>query len=172
MKLIDMEKVLSELCLSHKDIIYIDKNETAERIRKIPSIDIVRCKECKHAHMTYGGDCKYCDMWKDDDDGCIELYLDGDFLKAKGTTLGADNGIAVAMILSILESDDISHPEIEAVFTTEEETGMLGATALDMSKLNAKRMINLDSESEGEVWLLSSWEMKPFDNSHRSAISS
>ena len=48
MKLIDMEKVLSELCLSHKDIIYIDKNETAERIRKIPSIDIVRCKECKY----------------------------------------------------------------------------------------------------------------------------
>ena len=47
-KLIDMEKVLSELCLSHKDIIYIDKNETAERIRKIPSIDIVRCKECKY----------------------------------------------------------------------------------------------------------------------------
>ena len=48
MKLIDMGKALSELCLSHKDIIYIDKNETAERIRKIPSIDIVRCKECKH----------------------------------------------------------------------------------------------------------------------------
>ena len=48
MRLIDMEKALSELCLSHKDIIYIDKNETAERIRKIPSIDIVRCKECKH----------------------------------------------------------------------------------------------------------------------------
>ena len=48
MKLIEMEKVLSELCLSHKDIIYIDKNETAERIRKIPSIDIVFCKECKH----------------------------------------------------------------------------------------------------------------------------
>ena len=48
MKLIDMEKALSELCLSHKDIIYIDKNETAERIRKIPSIDIVRCRECKY----------------------------------------------------------------------------------------------------------------------------
>lgn len=81
----------------------------------------------------------------------LELYLDGDFLKAKGTTLGADNGIAVAMILSILESDEFSHPEIEAVFTTDEETGMLGATALDMSKLNAKRMINLDSEDEGVV---------------------
>lgn len=47
MRLIDIDKVLSELCLSHKDIIYIDKNETAERIRKIPSIDIVRCKKCK-----------------------------------------------------------------------------------------------------------------------------
>ena len=81
----------------------------------------------------------------------LELYLDGDFLKAKGTTLGADNGIAVAMILSILESDEFSHPEIEAVFTTDEEIGMLGATALDMSKLNAKRMINLDSEDEGVV---------------------
>lgn len=49
-----------------------------------PSIDIVRCKECKYAHMTYGGDCKYCDMWKDDEDGCIELYLDGDFYCAYG----------------------------------------------------------------------------------------
>ena len=45
---------------------------------------LVRCKECKHAHMTYGGDCKYCDMWKDDDDFCIELYLDGDFYCAYG----------------------------------------------------------------------------------------
>ena len=49
-----------------------------------PSIDIVRCKECKHAHMTYGGDCKYCDMWKDDDDFCLELYLDGDFYCSYG----------------------------------------------------------------------------------------
>ena len=48
------------------------------------SIDIVRCRDCKHAHMTYGGDCKYCDMWKDDDDFCIELYLDGDFYCAYG----------------------------------------------------------------------------------------
>ena len=53
-------------------------------IQKNGGIDIVRCKECKHAHMTYGGDCKYCDMWKDDDDFCIELYLDGDFYCAYG----------------------------------------------------------------------------------------
>ena len=56
MKLIDMEKALSELCLSHKDIIYIDKNETAERIRKIPSIDIVRCKECKYRPIKEDAD--------------------------------------------------------------------------------------------------------------------
>ena len=53
-------------------------------LKGAPSIDIVRCKECKYAHMTYGGDCKYCDMWKDDEDGCIELYLDGDFYCAYG----------------------------------------------------------------------------------------
>lgn len=78
----------------------------------------------------------------------IEIYTDGDFLKARGTTLGADNGIAVSYILSILESNEICHPPIEAVFTTDEEIGMLGAIELDMSALSAKRMINLDSEEE------------------------
>ena len=76
----------------------------------------------------------------------LKLYTDGDFLKAEGTTLGADNGIAVAMILSILESNDIAHPPIEAVFTTDEEIGLIGAGALDKSLLSAKKMINLDSE--------------------------
>lgn len=78
----------------------------------------------------------------------IKVYADGDFLKAKGTTLGADNGIAVSMVLAILESDEYSHPPIEAVFTTDEEIGMLGAAVLDMSKLKGKRMINIDSEEE------------------------
>ena len=78
----------------------------------------------------------------------LDIYVDGDYIKAKGTTLGADNGIAVAMILAILESDDIAHPPIEAVFTTDEETGMYGAKALDMSVLKGKRMINLDSEED------------------------
>ncbi len=76
----------------------------------------------------------------------LELYVDGDFLKARGTTLGADNGIAVAMIFAILESGNINHPEIQAVLTTDEEIGMVGAIALDASPLTAKRMINLDSE--------------------------
>ncbi len=78
----------------------------------------------------------------------LQIYTEGDFVKAKGTTLGADNGIAVSYILSILESKDIAHPPIEAVFTTDEEIGMLGAMALDMGVLSAKKMINLDAEEE------------------------
>ncbi len=81
----------------------------------------------------------------------IELFIDGDFLKAKETTLGADNGIAVAMILAILESDNIPHPPIEAVFTADEEIGLIGAGKLDMSILSAKKMINLDSEEDDTV---------------------
>ncbi len=79
----------------------------------------------------------------------LELYIDGDFVKAKGTTLGADNGIAVAMVLAILDSNEYSHPAIEAVFTTDEEIGMIGALKLDMSVLKGKKMINLDAEEDG-----------------------
>ncbi len=78
----------------------------------------------------------------------LDFYTDGDYIKARGTTLGADNGIAVAMILAILESNEFSHPAIEAVFTTDEEIGMIGAKDLDMTVLSAKRMINLDSEED------------------------
>ena len=79
----------------------------------------------------------------------IELYVDGDCLRARGTSLGGDNIIAVAMTMAILDSDDIPHPPIEAVFTVDEEVGLLGASALDFSNLKAKRMLNLDSEEEG-----------------------
>lgn len=78
----------------------------------------------------------------------LDIYADGDFLMVRGTTLGADNGIAVAMIMAILESDDIAHPPIEAVFTTDEEIGLIGASALDKSVLKSKRMINLDAEED------------------------
>ena len=76
----------------------------------------------------------------------IEPYVDGDFVKARGTTLGADNGIAVAMMLAILEDESLCHPAVEAVFTTDEEIGMVGARQLDMSKLKGRRMVNLDAE--------------------------
>ncbi len=81
----------------------------------------------------------------------IDIFIDGDFIKAKGTTLGADNGIAMAMILSILEDDTLEHPSIEAVFTTDEEIGMIGASKLDVGILKGKRMINLDSEEENAL---------------------
>ena len=76
----------------------------------------------------------------------LDIYVDGDYVKARGTTLGADNGIAVAMILAILESKEYTHPPIEAVFTTDEEIGMIGAGKLNTEVLKGKRMINLDAE--------------------------
>lgn len=85
-----------------------------------------------------------------DTDG-IDLFIDGDFITANGTTLGADNGIAVAMILAILENNTLAHPPIEAVFTVDEEIGMLGAMQMDMSVFKAHKMINLDSEEDGIV---------------------
>ena len=84
----------------------------------------------------------------------IETYIDGDFIKARGTTLGADNGIAVAMIMAVLASRDLPHPPIEAVFTTDEEIGMVGAEKLDCTLLTGKKMINLDSE-EADVLTVS-----------------
>lgn len=79
----------------------------------------------------------------------LQLYRDGDFLRASGTTLGADDGVAMAYAMAILDSDDIEHPELEAVFTSDEEVGLLGATALDASVLHGKMLINIDSDEEG-----------------------
>lgn len=79
----------------------------------------------------------------------LRLKIDGDYVYAEGTSLGGDDGIAVAYALAILDADDIAHPRIEAVITTDEEIGMEGATAIDLSMLKAKRMLNIDSEVEG-----------------------
>ncbi len=79
----------------------------------------------------------------------IELIYDGDFIKANGTTLGSDDGIAVAMSLAILASNNIPHPPLEVVLTTDEEVGMCGASALDASLLSGKILLNIDSEKEG-----------------------
>ena len=79
----------------------------------------------------------------------IEIYVDGDFIKAKGTTLGGDDGMAVAYGLALLDAKDIPHPRLEVVFTVSEEVGLEGATAIDMSCCKAKRLINIDSEDEG-----------------------
>lgn len=79
----------------------------------------------------------------------LSLRVDGDTVYAEGTTLGGDDGIAVAMALAILDADDLPHPRIEAVFTVDEEVGLLGAAGLDAGCLQGRRMLNLDSEEEG-----------------------
>ena len=79
----------------------------------------------------------------------LELYVDGDFLRARGTTLGGDDGVAMAYALALLDSSDIPHPAIEAVFTSDEEIGLLGAVGLDTSDLRGRLMLNIDSDAEG-----------------------
>lgn len=79
----------------------------------------------------------------------LDIRVDGDYVCANGTTLGGDDGIAIAMALAILEDNTLSHPPIEALFTTDEETGMFGAEGLDASLLSGKKLINVDSEEEG-----------------------
>lgn len=90
------------------------------------------------------------DCEKDMEKEGLDLAVDGDTVYARGTTLGGDDGIAVAMALELLDADDIPHPRLEAVFTVDEEIGMLGAVGMeDVSMLRGRRMLNLDSEVEG-----------------------
>ena len=79
----------------------------------------------------------------------LKLYVDGDFLKAEGTTLGGDDGIAVAYALAILADEEIAHPRLEVVITVDEEIGMLGAESIDLSMLKGHKMLNIDSDVEG-----------------------
>lgn len=79
----------------------------------------------------------------------LDIFIDGDFIGARRTSLGGDNGIAVAMALAILEADDIPHPDLEVIITANEETGMEGASGLDIRNIKNRRLINLDSEDEG-----------------------
>ena len=83
----------------------------------------------------------------------IQAYIDGDWVKAKGTTLGADNGIGVAATMAILEAKDLQHGPVEGLFTTDEETGMYGALAVRPGFIDGKIMLNLDSELDGELYI-------------------
>ncbi len=94
---------------------------------------------------------KNADTDFDFDQQGIEMYVDGDWVRAKGTTLGADNGLGVATIMAILESKDIEHPAIEALFTIDEETGMTGAMGLEGGWLKGDILLNLDTEEDDEI---------------------
>ncbi len=99
----------------------------------------------------------HMDMVCEKENGCeidfekdgLDLYIDGDFLRARGTTLGGDDGIAVAYALALLESSEIPHPRLEVVITVDEEIGMLGAEVIDLSMLKGHRLLNIDSDVEG-----------------------
>ena len=81
----------------------------------------------------------------------IDMYVDGDWVRARGTTLGADNGLGVAMMMAILESKEIQHPAIEALFTIDEETGMTGALNLKGGILKGEILLNMDTEEDDEI---------------------
>lgn len=83
----------------------------------------------------------------------IDTYVDGEWLKAHGTTLGADDGIGVAMEMAILQSTDVKHGPLECVFTVDEETGLTGATAMQPGFMTGRYLINLDSEDEGQIFI-------------------
>jgi len=96
---------------------------------------------------------KNSDKIHDFEKDAIEAYIDDDWVKANGTTLGADNGIGVAAMLTILESGDLKHGPVECLFTIDEETGMTGAFALKSGLLRGDILLNLDSEDEGELYI-------------------
>ncbi len=83
----------------------------------------------------------------------IETYVDGDWLKAKGTTLGADDGIGIAMALAIMTDPTLQHPTLECLFTVDEETGLTGANKLQDGYLHGTRLINIDSEDDGQIFI-------------------
>jgi len=96
---------------------------------------------------------KNSDTEHDFDNDPIQTYIDGDWVKAKGTTLGGDDGIGIAAALVVLAATDLQHGPIEALFTSDEETGMTGAFGLKEGFLKGKILINLDSEDEGELFI-------------------
>jgi dipeptidase D len=87
------------------------------------------------------------------DTDAIQTYVDGEWLRAKGTTLGADNGIGVAMQMAILKSTDVKHGNLECLFTVDEETGLTGAFALQSGFMTGDYLLNLDSEDEGQIFV-------------------
>ena len=104
------------------------------------------------SHMDMVCD-KLVDVEFDFDNDPIKTYIDGEWLTAEGTTLGADDGIGCAMELAILDSDDVEHGPIECVFTRDEETGLTGAEGMKAGFMTGDYLINLDSEDEGEIFV-------------------
>ena len=122
-------------------------------IRKSATLGMENCKTViLQSHMDMVCD-KLVDVEFDFDKDPIRTYIDGEWLTAEGTTLGADDGIGCAIELAILASDDIQHGPIECVFTRDEETGLSGAEGMKAGFMTGDYLINLDSEDEGEIFV-------------------
>ena len=122
-------------------------------IRKPATQGMENCKTViLQSHMDMVCD-KLVDVEFDFDKDAIKTYIDGEWLTAEGTTLGADDGIGCAIELAILASDDIQHGPIECVFTRDEETGLSGAEGMKAGFMTGDYLINLDSEDEGEIFV-------------------
>lgn len=117
----------------------IIKKPASEGMEEVPAIVL-------QGHMDMV--CVSVDPSIDWNQDAVKAYIDGDYVRAKDTSLGADDGIAIAMMLAVLESDSIAHPALEAVFTVCEEVGLDGASGLDVGMIEGRRLINIDSEED------------------------
>lgn len=128
------------------------KDDTGNVIIKKPASDGFENRKTvilqAHLDMVHQ---KNADTEFDFDNEGIQSYIDGDWVKAKGTTLGADNGMGVAAIMALISSDNIPHPPLEALFTIDEETGMTGAKGLTDQYLSGSILLNLDTEDDDEL---------------------
>lgn len=147
----NVKKISDYLCEFAKERnLWFKQDESYNVIIKKPASD----SESKAAPVILQGHIdmvalKTDDKVKDMEKEGLDLYIEDGYVKADRTTLGADDGIAVAYALAILDSKDMSHPPIEAVFTVDEEVGMTGAEAINLDCLDGKIMLNIDSEEEG-----------------------
>lgn len=146
------EKELSDYCVSFakERNLYCEQDELGNVLIIAPATAGYEKKEplILQGHLDMVGD-KTADCDIDLLTEGLRLRIDGDLIYAEGTTLGGDDGLAVAYALAILDSDDIPHPRLEVVLTVSEEVGMLGAAAIDLSSCRGRRILNLDSEEEG-----------------------
>lgn len=146
------EKELSDYCVNFAKErgLYVEQDELGNVIiigEATPGYEAVEPIMIQ-GHLDMVGDkLPECDI--DMEKESIRIMVDGDYITADGTTLGGDDGIAVAYGLALLDAKDIPHPRLECVFTICEETGLEGATAIDLSCCKAKRLLNIDSEDEG-----------------------
>lgn len=144
---------ISDFCMefAKKHDLWYHQDEVGNVIIKKPGTEGYENSEpvIMQGHMDMVAT-KTVDSDHDFDNDPLDLFVDGDFIGAKDTTLGGDDGFALAYAMAVLSSTDIPHPPIEAVFTVDEEIGMGGANAMDVSLLEGKMFMNLDGEAEGE----------------------